>query len=47
LALGVDCGAAFVAAFVLLWHSRVPPLLHVLWCVSVLILTLVVYTRNR
>jgi len=46
LASGLDCSAAFVAAFVLLWHSRVPPLLQVLWCVSALIVTLVVYTRN-
>jgi hypothetical protein len=44
--VGLDCRTAFVAASVLLWHSRVPPLLQVLWCVSALILALVIYTRN-
>jgi hypothetical protein len=41
LALGLDCSAAFVAAFVLLRRSQAPPLLQVLWCVLVLTLTLV------
>jgi hypothetical protein len=44
--LGLDCSAAFVAVFVLLWHSRVPPLLQVMWRVSALILALIIYTRN-